>query len=417
VAHGGRPPPSRWRSLGLGGRNPGSPSREAAQRASLRAVAAGSRRRSRRAGGLIGVKTVARPDPCHTAGMEDSRLVKAFRLQAGGCRLFGSDLYADLMQRALDDVVAGGPIARVLAGFEDEPVRAFLPLRLFGAVHGLVLAGEAPELARFYPTAGGVAEIDGAWRAFVDAVEANGEAVRARLGRFPQTNEVRRCGGLLPAFLAAAHETGGLPLRLREIGCSAGLNLQWSRYHYTVADGTWGDAGSPVRIAPEWRGDLPHLDATVSIESRAGCDLSPPRLADDGAMRTLESFVWADQPDRLEQLRAAIAIARTDPPRVDAARAIDWLPNELAQPASGTCTVVYHSSVWIYVERDEQAALREAIEARGARATADDPLAWVRHEDGDVPGSFEIRLRVWPGGEERLVGMGHPHGKVVEWRG
>jgi hypothetical protein len=73
--------------------------------------------------------------------------------------------------------------------------------------------------------------------------------------------------------------------------------------------------------------------------------------------------------------------------------------------------------VWIYVERDEQAALREAIEARGARATADDPLAWVRHEDGDVPGSFEIRLRVWPGGEERLVGMGHPHGKVVEWRG
>ncbi|HEM47403.1 MAG TPA: DUF2332 domain-containing protein [Alphaproteobacteria bacterium] len=343
-------------------------------------------------------------------------LVTAFRLQAGGCRLFGSQMYARMMEHGLQDVLAGGPVARMLDGFEGDPVRGFLPLRLFGAVHARVLAGQEPELARYYPTAGGVADADAAWPLFVGVVEQHGDALRERLGRFPQTNEVRRCAGLLGGFLEAAHETR-LPLRLREIGCSAGLNLQWSRYRYRIGDGVWGDPDSPVRLAPEWTGPLPRLETGVEIESRAGCDLDPPRLADDAAARTLESFVWADQPDRLEQLRAAIAMWRADPPRVDRARARDWLAEELADEARGLCTVVYHSSVWIYVAPEERAAIREILEARGARATSEDPIAWVRHEDGKVPGSVEIRVRVWPGGEERLLGMGHPHGREVEWRG
>ena len=161
---------------------------------------------------------------------------------------------------------------------------------------------------------------------------------------------------------------------------------------------------------------MPPLDARVAIESRGGCDLSPPRLGDTETVRTLESFIWADQPDRLAQLRAASAIAREDPPRVEQARAAEWLGRELAEPAQGTCTVVYHSAVWLYVEREEQAAIRELIEARGARATARDPIAWLRHEDGEVVGTIEVRLRMWPGGEERLLGMGHPHGKRVEWQ-
>jgi len=359
--------------------------------------------------------------------MSDDPLVVSFRLQIGGCRLFGSPFYAELLERALADVQAGGPIRHLLEGFEGDPVRGFLPLRLLGAVHALVLAGDAPALARFYPSAGGTADADAAWPHFVEQVEAHGDWIRERLGRFPQTNEVRRCGGLLGGFLDVARRLG-LPLRLREIGCSAGLNLQWSRYRYVLggaertaarpgSGNTWGDPASPVRIAPEWDGPLPPLDTRVAVESRAGCDLDPPRLADDAAARLLESFVWADQPERLEQLRAAIAVWRADPPRVDRARARDWLGDELAAPAEGVATVVYHSSVWLYIPADEQVALRETIAARGAHATDRDPVAWLRHEDGAVPGSVEIRLCVWPGGEERLLGMGHPHGRRVEWRG
>jgi hypothetical protein len=206
-------------------------------------------------------------------------------------------------------------------------------------------------------------------------------------------------------------------LRLGDFGFSAGLNLQWSMYRYTLGRGTFGHATWAVEIAPVWTGPTPRVDSRPVIESRAGCDLDPPRLVDDAAMQTLESFVWADHPERLAQLRAAIAISRADPPRVDRQRAIEWLPGELAGPVQDLCTVVYHSSVWIYIPADEQAAIQSLIEQRGAAAGERDPLVWLRHEDGAVPGQIEIRMRVWPGGEERLIGMGHPHGRRVEWRG
>jgi hypothetical protein len=78
---------------------------------------------------------------------------------------------------------------------------------------------------------------------------------------------------------------------------------------------------------------------------------------------------------------------------------------------------VYHSSVWIYIPADEQAAIQKLLEERGAAATERDPLVWLRHEDGKVAGQIEIRMRVWPRGEDRFLGMGHPHGRFVEWRG
>jgi hypothetical protein len=376
---------------------------------------------------LRGARSSDSPDPARPAlskfggalqnrTMSETSLVKSFRLQAGGCRLFGSDLYAELMDRCLEDVLTGGPVFRLLEGFDEDPVRGFLPLRLLGAIHARVLAGEEPRLAQFYPSVGGRADAERAWPFFVAVIEANDAWLRGRLGRFPQTNEVRRCGGLVGGFLEAAHWSG-LPLRLREIGCSAGLNLQWHRYHYTLGRGTWGEAGSPVELAPEWNGATPRVDVRPEIESRAGCDLDPPRLASDDAMRMLESFVWADQPDRLDLLRAAIGIARTDPPRVEQARARDWLPIELEEPALGVCTVLYHSSLWLYITPGEQTEIREMLEARGQRATQRDPLVWLRVEDGKVPGSFEIRYRAWPGGEEQLLGMGHPHGRFVDWHG
>ncbi|MGI9592783.1 MAG: DUF2332 domain-containing protein, partial [Myxococcota bacterium] len=253
-----------------------------------------------------------------------------------------------------------------------------------------------------------------AWRALLGVIAEQEDEIRPRLSNFPQTNEVRRCTGLLGGFLEVAARAG-LPLRLRELGCSAGLNLQWSRFHYELGPHRWG-ADSPVRLATEWEGPAPRLEADVAIESRAGCDLDPPRIASDADMRLIEGFIWPDQPDRLEALRGAVRLAREDPPRVDAARAGDWLPSELDAAPDSCCTVVYHSSVWMYIPADEQRAIRRAIEAHGSRATPQRPLAWLRHEDGKVAATVEIWLRLWPGGEDRWLGMGHPHGRRVEWR-
>jgi hypothetical protein len=63
----------------------------------------------------------------------------------------------------------------------------------------------------------------------------------------------------------------------------------------------------------------PPLDAPLRVTSRAGCDPRPldPR-SEEGAL-TLTSYVWPDQVERLERLRAALAVAR----EVDAP--LDWL--------------------------------------------------------------------------------------------
>ena len=47
-------------------------------------------------------------------------------------------------------------------------------------------------------------------------------------------------GALLGGFLEVAHRTK-LPLRILEVGASAGLNLNWDRYRYESTDGAWGD--------------------------------------------------------------------------------------------------------------------------------------------------------------------------------
>jgi hypothetical protein len=47
----------------------------------------------------------------------------------------------------------------------------------------------------------------------------------------------------------------------------------------------------------------------------------------------------------------------------------------------------------------------------GAQATADGPFAWLRYEgDPEYSNAMSLRLTLWPGGTERVLGVGHPHG-------
>ena len=130
-----------------------------------------------------------------------------------------------MLEQAAADVEAGGPGWAVLEGHEGDPAGSALALRFLGAVHRLVLEGRAPALARHYPSAGGEAGLEGAWAAFRDTLEQHGDTLRALVHRPCQTNEVGRAAALFGGFLLVARETS-LPLRLLELGASAGLNLR-----------------------------------------------------------------------------------------------------------------------------------------------------------------------------------------------
>jgi hypothetical protein len=342
-------------------------------------------------------------------------LVSSFRVQARGCANAGSPIYAELLDRAAADLESGGIFAELVAEYRGQPILDALHLRILGRVHALVLSGEAPGLARFYPSAGGRFEAEPAWRALLDLAHERRDLLRdAALHWNVQTNEVRRSAALLPGFLRVAAHTK-LPLRLREIGASGGLNQIFDRHHYQLGPHRWGDPGRPLAIQTDWEGPAPDLDAPLRIADRCGCDVAPIDLRDPAAQLKMESFFWPEQLDRLERLRAAIRLVAADPPAIERAPAGDWVERELA-PQPGIATVLFHSVVWWYIPEAERKRIARAMDAHAARATADAPLAWLRMEGARVE-EAELRLRLWPGGEDTLLGAVQWHGAWVRWVG
>jgi hypothetical protein len=333
------------------------------------------------------------------------------RWQAEWCDRLGSPLYGELLRRAGDDAEAGGIIAEALAGHEGDPLESMLQLRFMGAVHRLALDGRAPALAAVYPSCGGDGAVSAAWDAFRATVAENLEALDGLVRRPVQTNEVGRSRALALGFLFLASETG-LPLRLMELGSSAGLNLRWDAFRYAAGGFEFGDPASPVQFLDYAEGALPSLPGHVRIEERSGCDEAPVALDRDGRL-TLRSYLWPDQVDRLAALDGALDVAAGIPVSVERAGAADWLSERLAAPVEGTCTVVFHSIVMQYVDAAERERVGELIAAAGARATERAPVTRLALEPGgDLA---ELRLTVWPGGEERVLAHAGYHGEPVRW--
>jgi hypothetical protein len=285
-----------------------------------------------------------------------------------------------------------------------------LALRLMGAVHRLVLQGEAPALGREYPSAGGRPS-ERAWQVFRSTLEQHAASLPDAIRRPVQTNEVGRSAALLGGFLAVALETA-LPLRLREIGASAGLNLRWDRYRYDTPDGSWGDPASPVHLRGFLAGGRLPLEAPVDVLERRGCDARPVDPTTDDGRLTLLSFVWPDQLDRVDLLRGALTTARTMPAIVDRDDAGAWLERRL-RPVPGSATVVFHSVVWQYLGTEGQERVRTAIEASGEHADPNSPVTWLRLEAGGD--EVEVRMTHWPGGRDRLLATAGWHGRAVRW--
>jgi hypothetical protein len=332
--------------------------------------------------------------------------------QADWRQSLGSRLYSTLLREAAEDVRASGVCWTVLRDHHDDPPGSALALRFLGAVHRIVLQGQAPQLAACYPSAGGASDCDDPWPSFHAVVQQQAAVLRKLVHRPVQTNEVGRCAALLGGFVEVARRTG-LPLRLLEVGAAAGLILRWDRYFYEAGSEGWGDPHSPVHIANVFGDAYPRLDVSIRIEERHGCDTSPIDPSTDEGALTLESYVWPDQMERFRRLTAAIEVARRVPATVDHANAVDWVEAALGGGVSGVATVVYHSIVWQYLPKADRVRFKRVLAAAGQAATHDSPLAWLRFEP--ARNTAEVRLRLWPGGKDQLLARSGFHGKPVHW--
>ena len=339
--------------------------------------------------------------------MPDPREVLAgwVRFQAKGCADLGSPFYAQLLESAAADLDSGGAVFDALSGFETESEWSALPLRLMGGVHRLVLQGRLADLEPHYPSVGGDGDAGAAWPAFLAALREHRQEIRQLVARGCQTNEVGRSAALLGGFLEVAHRTR-LPLRILEIGASAGLNLRWDSYRYDSADGGWGDEHSPVRFV-HFFDVAPPLGRTAEVVERKGCDLEPiDPTSDEGAL-SLRSFIWADQLGRLSRLDGAIEIARAMPLTIERMDAAAFLERELDEAHDDVATVVYHSVFVQYLTEGSRWRITAAIEQAVSRATAGAPVYHLRMEPDAA--TFQVKL-----GDE-LLATCRPHGTAVRW--
>jgi hypothetical protein len=345
--------------------------------------------------------------------MSDDPLTRVFETQGGICAAFGSAFYAGFSGRIAEDI---DPIRALFApwdgsSFEDLMGPA-VSLRFLGAAHDMALSGEDMALTAAFPPATDAAA---AWAATKAAVRRDPARFAAFMAHEPQTNEVRRSACLAPGFLTIAADTG-LPLACLELGASAGLNQLWSRFRYDYgAAGAWGAPASPLTLTADWSGPAAPWSAPVNVVRTAACDRRPIDVADPVQRRRLKAYLWPDQTERLQRFDTAVQMALAAGVRVETADAVAWTASNAA-PAQGVATVIYHSIFWQYLSPETQGLLRDAIEAHGAAATHAAPLAWLRMEP--APGQLvpiELRLTLWPGGQERRLAIVQAHGASVAW--
>jgi len=250
----------------------------------------------------------------------------------------------------------------------------------------------------------------------IQAVRRRSDAIRqVMLSRTTQTNEPARCSVFLP-LLAQLPQ----PLALVEVGASAGLCLMPDRYGYdygTVVLEPNGETMPPPIFPCAASASTPLPTALPTIVWRAGLDLNPLDVRSESDTAWLETLVWPGQDDRAARLRAAIAIARTGPPRVVRGDLfLDLVPLLEQAPTSATL-VVLHSAVLGYV-RGQGRRDRFAEDMLASQAV------WISNEAPNVfpamakevpeptsPGQFLLSVNGSP------VAWTGPHGQSLDWFG
>ncbi len=314
---------------------------------------------------------------------------------------------------------------------------------LFAAVQYLLLSGVQHPLAVHYPILRGVVE-----RPSPAAGESTSRAAAGggrRTGRvvagqaFPrfrafclehrdaiaelvstrgtQTQVVRRCACLLPAF-ALVHRLADAPLALFDVGAGAGLNLVFDRYRYRYRRNgrdvlRWGPASARVRLDAELRGpvDVPALPETIPVASRDGIDLHPVDLTDPDQLLWQRALIWPEHVERHRQLDRAMTELERSTVRLRRGAGNDLLPAMLERAPADRALLVF-TSLTLYQFSDAALARFSELLAAASRPRP------VWHVGLERVVDSVLTLTTYRGGaavEEELAAAS-PHGWWLNWR-
>jgi hypothetical protein len=191
-----------------------------------------------------------------------------------------------------------------------------VPNLFLGAIHYLLLKGKSHELREYYGSiVNNLRAVDTAYTCFKDfCLQHENEIIPLLKSKLVQTNEVRRCAYLYPAF-CYIYEKTKRPLAFIEIGTSAGLQLLWDKYAYSYnSKEVYGNILSELQITSEIRGDRQPilLKHSPPVTTRIGIDLHINDLKDPEDYLWLKSLIWPEHAERNKNFENAARCLKDD---------------------------------------------------------------------------------------------------------
>ncbi|MET8981026.1 DUF2332 domain-containing protein [Streptomyces sp. NPDC004539] len=275
---------------------------------------------------------------------DHTQLAETFRRFADQQAMGLSPLYATLSR-----AVARTPELLNLAARTQPGQPA--PNMLLGAVHHVLRSGVQDPLAPYFTSREDLDEARASALLADFCRRHTGRIQRIISTRSVQTNEVGRCAVLLPAFAALQQQLDdGRPIRIVDVGASAGLTLLWDRYTYDY-DGhrlTLPDSDPGTVLHCEIKGAMPPLTLDRAWFARPiGIEPHPVDVTDPEATEWLVSLTWPEQTKRMTTLNSALALAARTPPTILAGTAQDHLADVVAEtPDEHHLVLVFSWSIY-----------------------------------------------------------------------
>lgn len=294
---------------------------------------------------------------------------------------------------------------------EGQPV----PNLLFASVQYLLMNGAEHPLKNYYAslTETPKQRDDRTFPAFKDfCMTYRNQLEPLLMHRLVQTNEVRRCAYLYPAF-SWVHRQTEQPLALVEIGTSAGLQLLWDHYSYDYDTGDrYGSPNACVTIRSEVKADrLPFLlTESPPVASRIGFDLHTSDLSDPDDYTWMKALIWPEHHERRELFDQAAACLRENPVQLVEGDGIELLKTHADRIPEDVALCIFHTHVANQLPNKTKQALEDTLSTMGAQRE----LFHIYNNMHDT----QLHLDHYENGRlhAKTIGNTDGHGRWFEWR-
>lgn len=289
------------------------------------------------------------------------------------------------------------------------------PNLFFGAVHYLLLKGKSHELRDYYDSiVNNPRDAVTAFPYFRDfCLKYQHEIIQIVENKLVQTNEVRRCSYLYPAF-CYIYEKTKRPLALIEIGTSAGLQLLWDKYCYSYNsdEEVYGEALSELRIVSEMQGARPPfiLKQSPPVSTRIGVDLHINDLNNPDDYLWLKSLIWSEHTERIANFERASRCFKKQSLELIEGDGVKLLTEIALKIPQDSVLCVFHTHVANQIPNKDKYDLIERIKRLGEERD-------IFHLYNNMWDLGKIHLDYYLGGKEynETLAETDGHGRWFKW--